>query len=29
MEFLPVSDYDLFHSLLTEYYRDGADANTP
>ena len=29
MEFQPVSDYGVFHLLLTEYYRDGADADTP
>lgn len=29
MEFHPITDYALFHSLLTEYYRDGADADTP
>lgn len=29
MEFRPITDYAQFHHLLTEYYRDGADADTP
>ena len=31
MEYLSVADagYDVFHSLLNEYYRDGEDADTP
>ena len=31
MKILPITqkDYDLFHSLLSDYYRDGADAQTP
>ena len=24
MDFLPISDYDIFHSLLEPYYREGA-----
>ena len=29
MEFRPVSDYGVFHELLTAYYREGEDADTP
>lgn len=29
MDFLPISDYDMFHSLLEPYYREGEDAQTP
>lgn len=28
MDFLPISDYDIFHSLLEPYYREGVDAET-
>lgn len=29
MTFQPITDYELFHSLLTAYYREGEDADTP
>ena len=29
MTFQPITDYELFHSLLTPYYREGEDAHTP
>lgn len=29
MEFRPVSDYGIFRELLTAYYREGEDADTP
>lgn len=29
MHFLPVTDYEVFHSLMTPYYREGEDADTP
>ena len=29
MDFLPISDYEIFHSLLEPYYREGEDAQTP
>ena len=29
MKYLPITDYETFHSLMEPYYRDGADAETP
>ena len=29
MTFQPITDYALFHSLLTVYYREGEDVDTP
>ena len=29
MQYLPVTDYEIFHSLMEPYYREGADADTP
>ena len=29
MKYLPITDYETFHSLMEPYYREGADAETP
>ncbi len=29
MNYLPISDYKTFHGLMTAYYREGEDAQTP
>ena len=29
MKYLPITDYETFHSLMEPYYRDGADEQTP